>query len=153
MNEKYINPFLQAFVNIMPQFGLTEISRRSVSLKGRTIKSPGVIVIIGLLGEVKGNVIYGMTEEDAKKVASAMMMGMPVNDLDELAQSAISELVNMLTANVATNFSLEGIQVDISTPTLIKGDFSANACTDKVISVEMAANDVVIDMNISLEKI
>ena len=107
MNEKYINPFLQAFVNIMPQFGLTEISRRSVSLKGRTIKSPGVIVIIGLLGEVKGNVIYGMTEEDAKKVASAMMVGMPVNDLDELAQSAISELVNMLTANVATNFSLE----------------------------------------------
>ena len=94
-----------------------------------------------------------MTEEDAKKVASAMMMGMPVNDLDELAQSAISELVNMLTANVATNFSLEGIQVDISTPTLKKGDFSANACTDKVISVEMAANDVVIDMNISLEKI
>ena len=153
MNEKYINPFLQAFVNIMPQFGLTEISRRSVSLKGRTIKSPGVIVIIGLLGEVKGNVIYGMTEEDAKKVASAMMMGMPVNDLDELAQSAISELVNMLTANVATNFSLEGSQVDISTPTLMKGDFSANACTDKVISVEMAANDVVIDMNISLEKI
>ena len=67
MNEKYINPFLQAFVNIMPQFGLTGISRRSVSLKGRTIKSPGVIVIIGLLGEVKGNVIYGMTEEDAKK--------------------------------------------------------------------------------------
>ena len=55
--------------------------------------------------------------------------------------------------NVATNFSLEGIQVDISTPTLMKGDFSANACTDKVISVEMAANDVVIDMNISLEKI
>ena len=100
MNEKYINPFLQAFVNIMPQFGLTEISRRSVSLKGRTIKSPGVIVIIGLLGEVKGNVIYGMTEEDAKKVASAMMMGMPVNDLDELAQSAISELVNI---TIATN--------------------------------------------------
>ena len=45
------------------------------------------------------------------------------------------------------------IKVDISTPTLMKGDFSANACTDKVISVEMAANDVVIDMNISLEKI
>ena len=148
MNEKYINPFLQAFVNIMPQFGLTEISRRNVSLKGRSIKSPGVI-----FGAVKGNVIYAMTEEDAKKVASAMMMGMPVNELDELAQSAISELVNMLTANVATNFSLEGIQIDISTPTLMKGEFSANACTDKVISVEMAANDVVIDMNISLEKI
>lgn len=41
-----------------------------------------------------------------------MMMGMPVNELDELAQSAISELVNMLTANdvvIDMNISLEKI--------------------------------------------
>ena len=36
-----------------------------------------------------------------------MMMGMPVDDFNEMAQSAISELVNMLTANVATNYSRE----------------------------------------------
>lgn len=153
MNEKYINPFLEAFANIMPQFGLTEVSKQKLSLKGKFIESPGVVVIIGLLGEVKGNVIYAITEDHAKKIASAMMMGMPVEELDDLSQSAISELVNMLTANVATNFSLEGIKIDISTPTLIKGKFVANATNDKVIAIEMTANDIVIEMNISLEKI
>ena len=48
MNEKYINPFLQAFVNIMPQFGLTEISRGSVSLKPGFFSIPALRDITGI---------------------------------------------------------------------------------------------------------
>ena len=134
----------------MPQLGLTEVTKENVSLKENYIESPGVVIIIGLIGDVKGNIIYGITIEDAKKIASTMMMGMPVDDLNEMAQSALSELVNMLTANVATNFSKENITVDISTPTLIKGTFTANASTDKVICVTMNINGLKIDANISL---
>ena len=88
--------------------------------------------------------------DDAKKMASTMMMGMPVEEFNEMAQSAISELVNMLTANVATNFSRDNINVDISTPTLIQGKFTANASTDKVICVTMNVDGIKIDANISL---
>ena len=153
MDAKLVNPFVDAFTTVMPQIGFPEPKRLKMNVRDKNAISKGVSVIVGVTKQIRGNVVYNMSEETAKFIASTMMMGMPVNDLDELAQSAISELVNMLTANVATNFSLEGIQIDISTPTLMKGEFSANACTDKVISVEMAANDVVIDMNISLEKI
>lgn len=150
MDVKHINPVIESFINIMPQLGLTEVTKENVSLKGNYIESPGVVIIIGLIGDVKGNIIYGITIEDAKKIASTMMMGMPVDDLNEMAQSALSELVNMLTANVATNFSKENITVDISTPTLIKGTFTANASTDKVICVTMNINGLKIDANISL---
>lgn len=150
MDVKHINPVIESFMNIMPQLGLSDIAKENVSLKGNYIESPGVVIIIGLIGDVKGNIIYGITIEDAKKIASTMMMGMPVNELDEMAQSAISELVNMLTANVATNFSKDNINVDISTPTLIQGTFTANASTDKVICVTMNINGLKIDANISL---
>lgn len=150
MDVKHINPVIESFINIMPQLGLTEVTKENVSLKGNYIESPGVVIIIGLIGDVKGNIIYGITIEDAKKIASTMMMGMPVDELNEMAQSALSELVNMLTANVATNFSKENITVDISTPTLIKGTFTANASTDKVICVTMNINGLKIDANISL---
>lgn len=150
MDVKHINPVIESFINIMPQLGLTEVTKENVSLKENYIESPGVVIIIGLIGDVKGNIIYGITIEDAKKIASTMMMGMPVDDLNEMAQSALSELVNMLTANVATNFSKENITVDISTPTLIKGTFTANASTDKVICVTMNINGLKIDANISL---
>ena len=92
-----------------------------------------------------------MSEDTAKAIASKMMMGMPVDEFNELAQSAISELINMLTANTATNFSENGIIIDISTPTLMYGDFKASACSDQVLCVKMVVDDYEVDVNISIE--
>ena len=152
MDVKHINPFLDSFTNVMPQVGLTDVQKKGISLKGRFIESPGVMIILGIMGDIKGNVIYGTSIESAKKIASSMMMGMPVNELDELAQSAISELTNMLTANAAINFSKENIEINISTPTLVHGEFTANSSSDKVVCVEMQVNDMIFEVNIALEK-
>ena len=84
MDVKHINPVIESFENIMPQLGLIRVSKDGVSLKGNLIESPGVIIIIGLIGDVKGNIIYGMCMDDAKKIASTMMMGMPVEDFNEI---------------------------------------------------------------------
>lgn len=152
MDANHINAVIESFMSVMPQLGLTDVKREDVSLKGRYIQSPGVVIILGIVGDIKGNIIYGIGSEDAKKIASCMMMGMPVEEFNELAQSAISELTNMLTATVATNFSKQGINVNISTPTLVYGEFTANASTEKVICVGISANGMRIDANISLEK-
>ncbi|OOM16384.1 chemotaxis protein CheX [Clostridium saccharobutylicum] len=152
MVVNYINPIIDSFKNVMPQLGLNDIKENDIKLKERLINSPGVMIIIGLMGDIKGNIIYGINEIDAKKIASVMMMGMPVEEFNELAQSAISELINMLTANVATNFSGQNISVNISTPTLIYGKFTANASSDKVICIPININETTIEVNISLEK-
>lgn len=152
MDVNHINPVLKAFSNIFPQLGMTNVSKKNLSLKSKYIESPGVVIIIGLFGDIKGNIIYGLSIEDSKQIASAMMMGMPVDELNDIAQSAISELVNMLTANVATNFSEMGIAVDISTPTLMHGKFTATASSDKVICVDMDVDGKTIEVNVSLEK-
>ena len=152
MDVNYINPILSSFINVMPQLGLVNVRKKGISVKSNFIESPGVVIIVGIVGDIRGNVIYGLTIEDAKKIASTMMMGMPVNEFDELAQSAISELTNMLTANVATNFSKDNININISTPTLVHGKFTANATSDKVVCVEMDANGMTIEVNISMEK-
>jgi chemotaxis protein CheX len=152
MDVNYINPILSSFANVLPQLGLMNVEKKGISLKSKFIESPGVVIIVGIVGDIKGNVIYGLTVDDAKKIASTMMMGMPVNEFDELAQSAISELTNMLTANVATNFSNDNININISTPTLVHGRFTANATADKVVCVEMDVNGMIIEVNISMEK-
>ena len=152
MDVKHINPFLNSFTTIMPQLGLADVKKKGVTLKGIFIESPGVMIIVGIIGDIKGNVIYTTTIDNAKKIASAMMMGMPVNELDELAQSAISELTNMLTANAAINFSDEGININISTPTLMYGEFTANSSSDKVLCVEMLIDGLTFEVNLALEK-
>jgi chemotaxis protein CheX len=151
MDVNHINSILEAFNSVMPQLGLSKVEKKGVAVRDRFIESPGVVIIIGLIGDIKGNIIYGMSMDDAKKIASTMMMGMPVESFDELAQSAISELINMLTANAATNFSKDNIIIDISTPTLIQGQFTANATCEKVLCVQMGVNEMVIDVNISIE--
>jgi chemotaxis protein CheX len=153
MDVKYINPFLNSVLNVMPQLGVSNIKRGRLNVKGKSIQSPGVIIILGLIGDIRGNVIYATSEKCAKEIASIMMMGMPVPKLDEMAQSAISELTNMLTANAAMSFSEESINIDISTPTLVYGDFIATASSDQVICIEMLVNDMPFEVNISIDKI
>ena len=139
-------------MTIMPQIGMQDVKRLGVSVKDRAIESPGVVIIVGLVGDIKGNIIYGMSNDDAKKIASDMMMGKEVAEFDELAQSAVSELTNMLTATVATNYFEQGINVNISTPTLIYGEFIANASIDKVLCIQMQVNEAIVEVNVSLEK-
>lgn len=153
MDVKYLNPFLNSFTSVLPLVGLNNIEKKGLSIKGRHIQSPGVVIIVGIMGDIKGNVIYATTVDNAKKIASTMMMGMPVDELNELAQSAISELTNMLTANAATEFSNEGISINISTPTLVYGEFIANSSSEKVLSVELLIDGMSFEVNIALESI
>lgn len=152
MDVKYVNPFIESFVGVMPQLGFSEVRKGNLSLKGKELNSSGVVVIVGIVGEIRGNVVYALELENAKKIASTMMMGMPVNELDDMAKSALSELTNMLTANAATNFSSIGIKIDISTPTLLHGDnISAKMSSNQVLCIELLANDIPIEINIAFE--
>mgnify|MGYP001196964668 CR=1 FL=1 len=65
-----------------------------------------VIIMIGITGEMRGQVMIAMKITKACEIASKMMMGMPVPELDEMAMSAISELGNMIMGNAATILSL-----------------------------------------------
>jgi len=150
VDVKYINPFIEAFLSVMPQLGFEKVEKTNLSLKDCSLTYTGVIMTVGIVGEIKGNVVYYLDLESAKKVASTMMMGMPVDDFNEMAQSAISELANMLTANAATFFSNIGITVDISTPTLLYGDqVSVKMNSSQILCIQLLADDIPIDINIA----
>lgn len=154
MDIKLVNPFIDAFLAVMPQLGFMEIKKLGITVKNRNLKSLGVMINLGIVGDVKGNVVYGMEIDSAKKIASKMMMGMPVNELDDMAQSAISELTNMLTANASINLSNNGVNINISTPTLIYGrDFEAKMNTDSVLCIQLAVDEIPVEINIAFDKV
>ena len=122
MDAKCVNPFIESFTAVMPQLGFSNIRLGKLNAKSKEVTGSGVVVVLGIVGDIRGNVVYLMQTDSAKKIASTMMMGMPIDEFDEMAGSAISELTNMLTANAATCFSNIGIRVDISTPTMLQGE-------------------------------
>ena len=150
MDVKYVNPFIESFQAVMPQLGFNEISIGKLSAKSKEVNCNGVVIVLGLLGGIRGNVVYTMQTEDAKKIASTMMMGMPVEEFDEMAGSALSELTNMLTANAATLFCNLGITVEISTPTMLQGEtMSVKMVSDQILCVQLVADGISIDINLS----
>jgi chemotaxis protein CheX len=154
MDARFINPVIDAFREILPQLGFSDIQRGNIRVGTNSVESLGVTVIIGMTKDIRGNVAYNLTEATAMTVASTMMGGMPVPQFDDLPQSAISELVNMVTANAAIRFEQMGMKVDISPPSLVIGaDFRARLLQEKFLVIEMLANGHLIQLNLALESV
>lgn len=109
-----------------------------------------VAVVLEFVGDIDGRVVIRFTDENAKKTASAMMCGMPVEQLDEMALSALSELGNMIMGGAATNYSEEGKSVDITTPKLVSGavDIMSGGSYKVSIPLENAEMRVVLDISL-----
>ena len=153
MDAKLVNPIIDAFMDVMPQMGFSIPRRLRVYLQDRNVISRGVTVMVGFTRQMHGNVIYNMTEETARFIASTMMMGMHVPDFDVIAQSAICEMSNMLTARSATNFSEMGLEVDISTPNLTIGEgFSVKISEAKYLVVTMDLQGHNVEIAISVDR-
>lgn len=152
MDAKLVNPFIDAIVSVMPMLGLPVPKRADMGVKSKTATSLGVTVMVGFTKQIRGNVAYNMTEDTAKYIASSMMMGMPVETFNEMAQSAISEMSNMLTANAATSLAGMGYDVDISTPSLTTGEnFQIRISSDSFLFVKMDIGGHTIELNIAVE--
>jgi len=147
-----INPFMESFNLVMPQLGFSNIKKGNLSVKDKEITNTGVIMLVGIVGDIKGNVAYSLDMDSAKKVASKMMMDMPVEEFGEMEKSALAELSNMLTASAVTIFSSSEVFIDISTPTLLQGDnVSLKIGSGKILCIQLFADDIPIDINISFD--
>ena len=124
-----------------------------MGVRDQNVKGLGVSVIVGFTKQLRGNVVYNMDIETAKFIASTMMMGMPVAEFDAMAQSAISEMSNMLTANAATNLTGMGLEVDISTPSLSIGNsFQVKIADGKYLSVDMDLGGHTVEIDIAVDQ-
>jgi chemotaxis protein CheX len=152
MDVNMINPILAAFADVLPQIGFQNIEKKGVSLTGTTLNNSGVLLNIALLGKLKGIIMIGMDIESAKRFASKMMMGMEVAEFDSLAQSAVSEMGNMVCANACTHFSKIGLGgLDISPPTLMIGDgVMATLPVPQIIVVNFCVDGIDIQVYIGL---
>lgn len=138
----------------MPQLGFQNIERGRLAISSDPkISSQGVMVIVGLTDQIRGNVVYNMSVDSAKKIASTMMMGMPVETFDAMAESAISELGNMLAANAVTLFEARGTKTNISPPTLVVGDSSVSKIGNvNNLVVELKIDGIPIEIDVALDK-
>ncbi len=152
MDVKYILPFLESIKSIMEQFGIADIKRGKLAKRDIMHVSTDITAVIGVVGQLRGNIAYSMSTDTAKRIVSAMMMGMPVDQLDEMGRSAIGEFANMVTGNASILLSSNGLEVDITPPSIIFGrDIFFIISSVETISIDMVTPLGNIEVNIGLE--
>lgn len=122
MNVEYINPFIEASQAVLKQIAGIEARLGNVFLKNSPYQSDAVVIIVGLTGKIRGQAIFTMNKATAMSIASSMMCGMPVTELDEISKSAISEMTNMILGNTATILYNKGVGIEITPPSFLMGD-------------------------------
>ena len=108
MNVEYINPFIEASQSVLTMMTGNKPELGQVYIRKSPFSSENVAVIVGLTGKIRGQVVLSFSKNSALAVASSMMGGMELSDLDEISKSAISELANMIMGNTATLLAVEG---------------------------------------------
>ena len=141
ISVEHINPFLLSAQQILSQVCSIQTKVGQISKDNMCIDGEPVFIMLGVTGEITGQVCIVFDLEAAKDVASRMMMGMPVAEIDDMAKSALSELGNMIMGNAATVFSSNGVGIDITPPTLSHGEVSFTSSYAKSLCVPLSFTD------------
>ncbi|KJS20559.1 MAG: hypothetical protein VR72_14250 [Clostridiaceae bacterium BRH_c20a] len=150
MDVKYLNPFMNAIKDISAQvLGSSPIFKKPC-FKETPFDFDEVLIIIGITGEINGKAIINLDKSSCVQIASQMMGGMEMQ-FDELSKSATSELFNMIMGKAASNFEKEGIQINITSPTILEGSNIKVSQKEKILSVPVSIDQIAMTVNISVE--
>lgn len=153
MKVEFINPFIKATTEVLKQIANLHFDTGKPYIKASPYTAKNLIIVVGITGEIRGQAVISLDTELAKKIASAMMMGMPVNELDELSKSALSELANMIMGNSATLLFNTGINIDITPPTLMMGEnLSISSGSMRTVCVPLSHEMGEISLDISVKE-
>jgi len=152
MKVRFINPFLVATKDVVIQVLGSSPNFEKPFIKSMPFNSDDLLVIIGVTGEMNGRVLINIDKRSCIKIASQMMGGMSF-EFNEISKSAVGELCNMILGTTATLFAKEGININITSPTIIAGTNITVSHKEQIICVPVnISNDIKLIVNISTER-
>jgi len=117
MRQEFVNPFLSPALVVWEKEIKCELRLEKAESVSAQFTTEDVTAIIGVTGQLQGNVLYGFEQKTATSIASRLM-GEQVEELDHVALSALGEIANMITGNAATLLAGEGYACEISPPVI-----------------------------------
>lgn len=150
MEHKYADIFIDAWNTVLESFSSKHILSTNVETQS-TVSIRDISVSIGLVGDVDGQIFMSMDAQTGKSIASEMLGGMEIIDVDEVVKSAVGELCNMVMGNACSSISLETANVDITTPTVFSEETLPEIRIKPLYSISFLFDDMdSIDFNVGV---
>ncbi len=122
MDANILNQFIKATGEVFEQVCQLQLRKAGLKLHetGEKFKVE-VATILGIAGELRGQMVVVLTEPVACKFASSLLMGTPVDSYNEMAESGVCEMANMIAGKAAQFLHTIGYTIDISVPSIVRG--------------------------------
>lgn len=120
MKVNFMNPFVEAAAEVLRIECGINVERGNLTLHKSALTTDEVTVLLSLVGQVQGVVLYSLSVQTGLELVSRVM-GQPFPEFDNLAQSGVAELGNVITGQATIKMAEAGWSVDISPPNLIHG--------------------------------
>ncbi len=150
-----VNPFLGAAYDVFKQIFGCELSKGQISLKKNPSADNEVAIIIGISGgRHTGVVVYSMKIYTAKKIVMNLDPDSAVSENDDAFADALGEIANMISGNAMSDFSKRGMDLTITTPSVVVGDaFEMHLLDQETLATTMNSPFGALEINVAIKKI
>jgi len=122
MRQEFINPFLDAVLNVLTTMAQTTAKPGKPLLKKDNLSLGAITGMIGMVGEkTKGSWAITFSKEAILHIASNML-GEQLEEIDEMVTDVVCEITNMVTGGAKRVLSEKGYRFNLAIPTMISGD-------------------------------
>ena len=121
MNVEFINPFLQAIINVLKTMAKFEVKPGNPFIKTHEVASGDVSGIIGMASpQAKGTLAVTFTESVILEITNRML-GEELKEIDDTVIDMVGEITNMVTGGAKMQLSEKGYRFEMALPTVISG--------------------------------
>lgn len=120
MRVQLVNCYVAAAQDVLQKETGGAVTRAGLQLQQNPYTTEDVTAMVGVSGDLAGSLYLSMSEATALSLVS-QMLGQPATIFDELAQSGIAELANVIGGTAGVALAEYGHTTTISPPLLLVG--------------------------------
>jgi chemotaxis protein CheX len=120
MNVQFINPFLEATIDVLKTMAMLEPKAGKPYLKKGHQAKGDVSGIIGMTGSARGSLALSFSENSILKIVSNML-GENHTEINNDVRDAVGEITNMISGVARKKLEALGFNISAAIPTVVAG--------------------------------
>ena len=120
MDVRFINPFLEATIDVLKTMAFVEPRPGKPYLKKDDLAKGDVSGIIGFTGAATGSMALSFSEGCILKIVSNML-GEEIKEINGDIKDAVGEITNMVSGSARQKLESLGMSISAAIPTVIAG--------------------------------
>ncbi len=151
MRAEYANIFIRSAVEVFQKEAGVHLTRKDLSKKDSPMPSLPVSIILGITGQIRGQVVYAMDQNFTYEVARAMLPNKLPAEVRRMANSAVSEIANMITGQASISLAGDSGKIDLTPPAvLMASDLAMDFLDVPTIALSLISEIGLLEINIAL---